>query len=487
MSLTGSLRGAQYHTVEMSAADDHDLMNILQTSRQLSSSEQDAVIISQQLSFQIIMSCILGAIILAQLALMTSFFLHRSKRVLEFAQPLIVNIGNFAAVAISCACYLYLFISNAGCAIREPIIFISLTVMGATIAGRAWRISILFSPMMSLGNAVDSRESSTRVERSRQFVLHFLRRSTGRETLTAGAPSRLHVQITIHRIMRAMLLLVLPQLLLQIMIAAIPYTRSRQDVIYYYHENVKIGRMQCQSHAGHTWTLALSILFAFIPFCLAWLLNLRPKTELERLPEMVDERSNLKDSFWVFIRVLITCAPLIGMSVTPNAYTYAVICTVLSLPLCICYFISYSKLEAINTNTTMKRTDFGFGSGDGRNSVAYAVRMAEMYVKIGRVEETAQLVEETLSLWRKGGGNKTTILGARQENDEIGSGFCRSDLEEIEPEELELIIQLLKIKGRTMISLHGHEKGSVMYAKLHVDILKIFESCPASEKLKDSR
>jgi hypothetical protein len=202
---------------------------------------------------------------------------------------------------------------------------------------------------------------------------------------------------------------------------------------------------------------------------------------------MVDERIDLRKIFWVFVRVVITCGPMIAMSLAPAAYAYAAICTVLSLPLSICYFISYTKLTTIDKNTTLKRMDFGTRT-DGRNSVAHAVKMSEMYVKIGRVEETVQLVEETLNIWKKGEGQKTIGLGlgTREVNEEVGSGFTRSDLAALDPDELELIIQLLKIKGRTLIQLHGHQLGSVLYARLHVDILKIFEQCPASAKLKDS-
>lgn len=479
MSVSGSLRGAVNDGAE------EDLLDIR---HEIVTGEQEAIILSQQPTFQIVMCVVLGVIIALQLALMFSFMIHRSKRVLEFAQPFVINVGNAAGITTTSACYLYLFITDAGCALREPIIFISLTIMGATIAGRAWRISILFSPLMNLGSSTSRLNQNPKwIEKGRQSVLHFLRGATGRESDMFGATSRIHVQISIHRIIRAVFLLVLPQLLLQILIVSIPFTRAKPQTSYFYDRNgVKIGRLQCQSEAGHTWTLVFSIAFVFLPYCLAWILNLRPKAELDKLPEMVDERANLKESFWVFIGVLITSAPIIGTSISPNAYNYAIICTVLSLPLSLEYFVAYTKLTAIYANVASNRADVGNGK-EGRHSVAYAVRMAEMYVKIGRVEETVQLVEENLNIWRKGGANKTTVFGPRDENEEVGSGFMKSDLEALEPEELELIIQLLKIKGRTQLTLYGHQMGSALYAKLHVDILKIFENCPASSKLKDPR
>jgi hypothetical protein len=386
-------------------------------------------------------------------------------------------------------------------------VFTCLTVMGATIAGRAWRISILFSPMMNFGRSsdghnnallVDSTSTSRVTERARQFLLQFLRGATGRGSILAN---RLQVRISIYRTMRAVSLMVLPQITLQCIMVAVPATRGRLTTVYLYQDiddndsafsSIAIGRLQCQADAGQTWYIAFSILFTCIPFILAWILNQRPKAELEKLPDMVDERSDLLKSFWVFVRVLVTSSPLIGMSMSPNAYIYATICSVLSLPLSISYFVSYTKLQSIDTNAAFKPDFTSSSDGGGRNTVAHAVRMAEMYVQIGRVQETVQLVEETLGLWRKGGVAPKNAMGFAvggmrgDDTEEIGSGFTRSDLMPLEPEELELIIQLLKIKGKTLITLHGHQAGSAMYAKLHVDILKIFENCPASAKLKDS-
>ena len=111
--------------------------------RILTADDDDVIILEQSLAFQITMSAVLGLIALLQLGLIASFIYHRSKRVLEFAQPLAIGVMLGAGLAITAACYLFIYINNIGCAMREPIIFISITIMGATIAGKVYQLVFL--------------------------------------------------------------------------------------------------------------------------------------------------------------------------------------------------------------------------------------------------------------------------------------------------------------------------------------------------------
>ena len=111
--------------------------------RILSADDDDVIILEQSLTFQISMSAVLGLIALMQLGLIASFIYHRSMRVLEFAQPLAIGMMLGAGLVITAACYLFIYTSNIGCAIREPLIFMSFTIMGATIAGKVYRLIFL--------------------------------------------------------------------------------------------------------------------------------------------------------------------------------------------------------------------------------------------------------------------------------------------------------------------------------------------------------
>lgn len=102
-------------------------------------------------------------------------------------------------------------------------------------------------------------------------------------------------------------------------------------------------------------------------------------------------------------------------------------------------------------------------------------KVAEMYSKIGRTEETVQLVEETLSVWKGSISTGVTSLSNLDGKEEVGSGFTKKDLKALEPEELQLIIQLLRIKGNSLIKLHGGP-GFAMSAKINIGKLG-FVSC----------
>lgn len=168
---------------------------------------------------------------------------------------------------------------------------------------------------------------------------------------------------------------------------------------------------------------------------------------------------------------------------------YNTVGAVLVLPLSLCYHIAYIKLSSIKSSMAKAKSKYQRKlSKDivGDRSAAVAMKLAEMYQSIGRTEETIQLVDETLETWRKSSVSSTILsnLGQRDGKENIGSGFTRNDLKNLDPDELQSIIRLLDIKSKALVKLHGPD-GVVMAAKLNVDALKIFENCPSASKLKD--
>ena len=268
-------------------------------------------------------------------------------------------------------------------------------------------------------------------------------------------------------------------------------------------------------HMGHG--QYISTILASLPFWVAYLINIRPKRELGQLPEIVDERESLQKGFILFLIVAILVGPIVGMSVSPRVRVYASIALVLSLPLSLNYHIGVSKLRSLSSNLTTRRGSTLMAAGrasrtlttarrestsnkaddrDARDSAAFAVKMADMYEKIGRVEETVQLCDETLNFWRKGGSNKvpnkvpgrvSTNLGQKDNGkEEVAAGFTRvstnyiecineliinlikpfsciphfpkNDLKSLEPNELELVIQLLRTKGKAIGKLNNDQQ-----------------------------
>ena len=500
------------------------------------------IILSQPLSFQIIMSIILSIIILLEFALLIAFYRNQTKRVLEFAQPLYVCMFIASSIITTGCCYLYLYISNVGCIIREPFIFTSLSCMGSIIAGRAWRISSLMSnPIMNAGRATVSSTdheysrqesgviSSHRVETVRQFVMRAIsalsgcdysafnnlriRRGNNRMTHSGGGRP-LRVQITCMQMIKAILILCAPQLILQVIVMGLPVLRynktlSSSSIVYSDVEfnlissTTNIGQYQCQSSSTVSWAIyVISMIFILLPFGCAYLLNIRSQVEMEKLPQIIDERYKIKFTFMAVTRLVISHAPIIGMTYYYNApaiRAYSAIIVVLGLPIFTNYYVAYIKLGALKSKNlpnlgTSALSQFGTGADGenggvtGRGSAAYAVKMAEMYSKIGRTEETLELIDETLEVWK--GGAKESSGGAillgdqRRYKEMIGAGFTKQDLNKLAPEELEMILQLLIIKGDALMKLHGFAAWPLS-AELNINAMRIYENCPAAKKIKD--
>ena len=216
---------------------------------------------------------------------------------------------------------------------------------------------------------------------------------------------------------------------------------------------------------------------------------------MEKLPQIIDERHQLKFSFLAIARFVVTNVPIVGLTyyyVCPAIRSYTAIVSVLGVPLSVNYYVAYVKLGALKSKnipqvggTSVLSSFANDGDGKGRGSAAYAVKMADMYSKIGRTEETLELIDETLDVWKAPESNGVLVLGEqRRQRETIGAGFTKQDLEKLGPEELEMILQLLVIKGDALMKMHGLA-AFPLSAELNINAMRIFENCPASKKMKD--
>mmetsp|Transcript_9074 Transcript_9074/g.13595 ORF Transcript_9074/g.13595 Transcript_9074/m.13595 type:complete len:332 (+) Transcript_9074:192-1187(+) len=216
------------------------------------------ILLTQSLPFQIITSTLLTLLILLQLFLLHTYIRQRTKRVLEFAQPIVICIFVTCSIITTAACFLYVYTSaEVICVIREPIVFVSVSAMGATVGGRAWRISTLWNnPLLSVGRGSDGtsgRSVLPRVEQVRQWTLRLLsvlsgcecsggvvgwiskhqrqRKNASSSSGSSGGGGRpIRVQITFVQMMRATVVMILPQLLWQIVVMSVPMLRSSREL-----------------------------------------------------------------------------------------------------------------------------------------------------------------------------------------------------------------------------------------------------------------
>ena len=162
----------------------------------------------------------------------------------------------------------------------------------------------------------------------------------------------------------------------------------------------------------------------------------------------------------------------------PSAKIYSTTCAVLGLPLALSYHIAYVKLASTFDKHQQRRMSgasiMSGGNGTERGTAALAVRMAEMYLNIGRTEEAVQLVDETIAVFKKG----SSSIGLQNEGRvEVSAGFTVNDVKDLDGDELQMIIQLLRLKGNALMKLKG-PVGFAMSAKLNIDALKNLRDMP---------
>ena len=172
------------------------------------------------------------------------------------------------------------------------------------------------------------------------------------------------------------------------------------------------------------------------------------------------------------------------MSMSPNVKVYATLAATLVLPLSLSYSVGLEKvLGTVSSNMSLQKSSKSSYNGDCKDSPHAAAKMAEMYLNIGRQEESIQLIDESLnSLKGFVRSNVISNMGQKEGKDEIGAGFTMNDLKSFDHNILELVIHLLHIKAQA--TSDGDANAS---AAVNVDALRIFENCPAASKLKDVR
>ena len=467
----------------------------------------DGGMLKMPVSFQIGMSLVLAFLLLLQIATTILFVVHRKKRILEFAQPLALCILLVGGVVSTTGCFLFVFINNVGCAIRAPLILLSISFMGASIAGRAWRISTLMTnPMMGMGRS----EELCRTEKTRRSILYalgvladcrfeltpnqatsrklsmrsFRTNSTGN---TTGRRNDIRKQVPFSKLLRVVTLLILPQLLLQLIVILAPSVRSVAAMSYDDYAGVMFSNYECQSPAAGSWHIYLGIMFVALPLGIALLLNMRPKQELERLPDSINETEGIKSSIRIGIIVLIITLPIMILAALPLVNAYAAICATLGLPLALWWHIAVAKLKALWGNGVEEKHRSSIvtttGATEQKSTAAFALKMSEMYSNMGQDDKVVDIIEETLQTFTKSNSSIPFSVSSEQ-TEEVGSGFTKQTLKKIDSEDLEVIIHLLRAKGRALMRLNG-QAGIEQSAQLNIDILKIYENCPAAVSLKD--
>ena len=111
----------------------------------------------EQITFRACFGSLLAIFVFIQLYVAMLLFLNRRNSLLELSQPVGLSVATLSgSIATAGAFMLALPEYNLSCALRQPIILTSLSLMGSTLVARTWRIGCIISPAIAFASPITS-------------------------------------------------------------------------------------------------------------------------------------------------------------------------------------------------------------------------------------------------------------------------------------------------------------------------------------------
>jgi len=457
---------------------------------------------SAVITFRVCLGTILSTFGCAQLYVATVFYLNRKHALLELSQPIGLSIFVVSASVATMGSFLFALPEyDFSCALRQPTIITSISLMGSILAARSWRIGLVLLPMSMLETGPSAKHSSTlRGWASKSIAVSrckaILALCTVSECfLVFGScgkykPKRVSKgmiqRATFADSARVCAALAMPQMLFQfsnISLASLRMKSVSVDGVY-----------ECQCDTGQ-WPLALGIILSSLPFLLALLLNV----PTEGLPDVIREFDQIASSMKVFLGVISITVPtltLISGAMT-DAHAYLMVTSVLGFVLPLFYNIGWEKVYLIKTKTgnglvrlqsfeSRKTRSSSFASSKKEHDSLETIKKAEdatvmvkMFESVGRVDKALEVDADILSMF-KADGEYDHDVGFT--DDEIHS-FGHMTLEMV----VATLIKMAKHWNTRMNECEGEEKNYCIsnQSKSCLDAFRIFEKAPAKHRLKD--
>ena len=276
---------AQYFTAAVAEMDETQRKLASDASSQIffaRSIEEDIRVVSTSRTFQIAFGALLGLIILFRLILFASIIRLRKETILQLGQSSVLAV--FVLVGAFCigSCYLLMPLNDTFCLLREPFILTPLTLMGNILFGRLWRITVVMSPVLTVGKGQqDADLLKTRVMDTLTFLSDYEMMLEDIQNVVGKAKQRRRKQkrssirqkIALQQLIWLIVLLEIPQLVMQTCNLAV--TEFAVDT----RASLDIGRGRTASLPAFVWNMAV----------LGWCCPLYDSIPLHRL-------------FWPFVR-----------------------------------------------------------------------------------------------------------------------------------------------------------------------------------------
>lgn len=375
------------------------------------------------------------------------------------------------------------------CALRQPIILMCITFMGNILVARAWRIGCIISPVAKFAS---SNDKVNRIGVARLRVMNLLSRfsqwgrfvgSCGR-AMKRGNNTGMRRTITFADSIRVAMILLVPQLALQIINLSVPNVRM---------ESIELSDgYACESSTGPSSVLIVGIVLSAIPYCISLLINTKSVGIPDKFLELDDILASMVASFWVLV-ITLPSAAMIG-HLLPAAHAYLLSASVLSFLLPLSYNIAQKKANVIKSpgaaakssllRQSLTPRESSAQDGNKKDNLRY-LSAAEQAGIMGKMFETMGSKLMAVEI------NKDILTLFKAEDDfswEVGSTM--SEVHSLGPKSLEVVVKTLigsaKIWWSTFLSNPDTgDEAKMRTIKSCMDALDIFDRAPAKNQLRD--
>ena len=290
--------------------------------------------------------------------------------------------------------------------------------------------------------------------------------------------SGIRKQITFADSIRVTMILLMPQIVLQIINVSVPSTRVHSV-------ETNNGIYVCQSDTS-IWLLVVGAVLAVLPFFLSLLLNVKSIG----IPDQFREYEEISSSIISSISILIITLPTANMirGIIPTVYTYLTAASVLSFVLPMCYNISYTKMNSSVTMYDIKRKKPHSSSpSSGEDDLELIKRaeditiMASMFDTMGQTSKALDIDKDIFSLFKKDKEKFTWEMG-----------YTTSEISSLGPKSLEVVLSTLIKSSKRWDKIYlSDPTQSDSTRKLAIKVLgdasNIFSQSQYKHLLKDRR
>eukprot|EP00984_Skeletonema_dohrnii_P035563 scaffold35477_cov161-Skeletonema_dohrnii-CCMP3373.AAC.1 len=320
--------------------------------------------------------------------------------------------------------------------------------------------------------------------------------SCGREKI--GRNSGIRRAITFADSIFVVVVLLIPQLLLQIFNLSVPGVRMSSVEIL---EGVGVGHYTCESRAG-PFVLIVGIVLAAIPFGISLLINVKSKGVPDKFRELDDIVASMTSSFWMLLATL----PTVGMigQTQSNARAYLLAASVLSFVLPLSHNIAQARLQNVTMSTGHARDDAKSKEKERSSFQRQSSTLSDISTSQRQSKRTSQILkaaEETAVMGKMFGTMGSTLKAVamnrdiltlfKVEGDDFSweTGFTLSEIYSLGDKSLEVVVKTLigssKLWQRIFFSNPDDEEAKRRCVKCCMDALDVFDKAPAKKQLSD--